>query len=495
MTTTIKQSPNWFDVDRVGLRKMMLGRSAVIPVMELLQNAWDQNTTRVDILVEPVSGRPCARVIVKDDDPRGFTDITHAFTLFADSRKRSDPKQRGRFNMGEKLVLAFCDRAEIRTTTGTVLFDKTGRHLYPRRRTSSGSVFDGEIRMTREQITEVLDVLRTTIPPKDVQTFINDQLLPWREPMAEWRDTLLTEVSDAEGVLRRVQRQTVVRAYKVREGEVGTLYELGIPVVETGDKFHVSVEQKVPLTMDRTNVPQPFLRAVRVGLLNETAYLLNSKEEATTPWVREGMTRAEPHAVGRVMDLRFGERRVSYDPSDPEANRIAVARGYTVVSGGSLGAEEWQNVRTAAAIEPAGKVTPSPKPFSAGGRPLNLVAVMTPPLVAFSALVRYLAMDVIDEPALEVVLADDSEWGFGGCFGNSRIIINVAKFGGADSFFADGALTEPVLALLIHEFAHKRVSGHLTEAFYDECCRIGASIILRGALSAAYLLLRQENLI
>jgi predicted metal-dependent hydrolase len=28
--------------------------------------------------------------------------------------------------------------------------------------------------------------------------------------------------------------------------------------------------------------------------------------------------------------------------------------------------------------------------------------------------------------------------------------------------------------LIIHELAHDKVSGHLSEAFHDKCCRIGA---------------------
>src|SRR5439155_12367182 len=65
-------------------------------------------------------------------------------------------------------------------------------------------------------------------------------------------------------------------------GETPTLYELGIPVVETGDRWHVSVGQEVPLTPDRTNVPPAYLRAVRVGVLNALTTRIVG-EEATQP--------------------------------------------------------------------------------------------------------------------------------------------------------------------------------------------------------------------
>ena len=48
-----------------------------------------------------------------------------------------------------------------------------------------------------------------------------------------------------------------------------SLYEMGLPIVETGDKWHVSVGQKVPLNRDRNNVRPAFLRAVRTLVLNE----------------------------------------------------------------------------------------------------------------------------------------------------------------------------------------------------------------------------------
>src|SRR5271166_5190602 len=50
---------------------------------------------------------------VEDDDPEGFSSLTDSFTLFADSSKKGNVQQRGRFNLGEKLVIAMCCKAEI----------------------------------------------------------------------------------------------------------------------------------------------------------------------------------------------------------------------------------------------------------------------------------------------------------------------------------------------------------------------------------------------
>ena len=65
---------------------------------------------------------------VEDDDPEGFRDLAQSWTLFAESERKGDPTKRGRFCLGEKLVLALCSSASISSTTGTVTFDGKGRH-------------------------------------------------------------------------------------------------------------------------------------------------------------------------------------------------------------------------------------------------------------------------------------------------------------------------------------------------------------------------------
>jgi len=70
--------------------------------------------------------------------------------------------------------------------------------------------------------------------------------------VAFFNEVLPTVVADEEGVLRKTSRKTLVRVYEPAEGEAAMLYEMGIPVVETGDRFHVDVQQKVPLNMTAT---------------------------------------------------------------------------------------------------------------------------------------------------------------------------------------------------------------------------------------------------
>src|SRR6266852_475545 len=135
----------WFDVDEAGLGQQAEEHGKGRLIGELVQNALDEaGVTQVAVTLALVPGRPLADLTVEDDSPEGFRDLAHAYTLFADSYKRTNPEQRGQFNLGEKMVLAICESASISTTKGTVIFDPEGsRTEKPRQKRERGSVFQG----------------------------------------------------------------------------------------------------------------------------------------------------------------------------------------------------------------------------------------------------------------------------------------------------------------------------------------------------------------
>src|SRR5688500_10540905 len=102
---------NHFEVDKNGLRQLVAKRCKSFALFELYQNARDQNVTRIGIEFGPTGAGRAYRLYIDDDDPTGFTDIVHAYTLFAPSEKKSDPAKSGMFNLGEKLVVAACREA------------------------------------------------------------------------------------------------------------------------------------------------------------------------------------------------------------------------------------------------------------------------------------------------------------------------------------------------------------------------------------------------
>src|SRR5687768_5610372 len=102
----------WFDIDKAGLAAILERRGKAFALFELVQNAWDSGTERVEIRLSPIAGEPYATLEVEDWG-EGFADLAHAYTMFARSSRAGNPTKRGRFNLGEKLVLALCRKAAI----------------------------------------------------------------------------------------------------------------------------------------------------------------------------------------------------------------------------------------------------------------------------------------------------------------------------------------------------------------------------------------------
>lgn len=470
---------NWFDVDKLGLAKLLEKRGKAFAVFELLQNAWDTNATRVDLNLDPIASSPFVRVTVEDNDPEGFSKLEHAFTLFAESDKKSDPTKRGRFNLGEKLVLALCRYASIKSTKGMVEFTDRGRHTSVKTRREVGSCFVGEMRMTRDELADVRAKLKTLLPPANVGTYVDGERLP---PRPFFRSvghvTLETEISDAEGFLRKTKRQTSIAVYAVLPGETPHLYEMGIPVVELpGDCWHVEVLQKIPLNVDRDNVTQAFLRSVRVEVLNVTTDLLTA-DAAAQPWVNDaaGDERVSSEAVTKVLDLRFGSKRVIADPSDPEGTKLAMSQGYTVIPGGALSSDVWLNVRRFVAALPAGQVTPSPKPYSPDGDPEKVIPRKDwkPEYELYYEWVRKLGVLLLGSP-VETRFVREPNVSWRATFGGLLMALNVSKLG--PLWWSE---QEEMLSLVLHELGHHYSGDHLSSDYHRAICDLGARLAIKG---------------
>jgi hypothetical protein len=467
----------WFDVDKHGLGKQAEEHGKGRLIGELVQNALDEaGVTQINVTLALVPGRPLADLTVEDDSPEGFRDLAHAYTLFADSYKRTNPEQRGQYNFGEKLVLAVCEQASISTIKGTVIFDPAeGRIEKPRQKRERGSVFQGRIKMTRDEYPEACDYLRSLLLPDNVTvTFNGDRLLP-RKPLRSFEARLETLVADEDGIMRSRVRRTQVSIFEALPGEVPTLYEMGLPVVETGDRWHVNVEQKVPLNRDRDNVRPAFLQAVRVAVLNAAYDLLSTEDEATAAWCK--LAGADEHcsddAIKHLILHRFGDKVAAPDPSDTEAMKRFQSQGGVIVAGLSKG--EWANVRRSGAVLPAGKICPSSKPYS-DDPDAPLVDVIpegewTEGMKNIVAYARFLARELMDiSLSVSVVRTTNS---FSACYGRGRLDLNLVHLG--HKWFDQG-VTEETDRLLIHEFGHHFSGDHLSEDYHEGLCRLGARL-------------------
>lgn len=349
---------DWFNVDKSGLAAILERRGKFFALAELISNAWDSGATVVNVSLFPIEGKPYANLKVEDNG-EGFADLSHANTMFASSSRADDATKRGRFNLGEKLVLAMCQTAEIVSTTGGLSFGPDGAEKIRNKR-DRGTLFAADIRMTRDELQEVCRSMQRLIPP--VQTLFNGVEIDRPDSVARFSAKLPTEIADAYGMLRRTVRQTDIEVYADETG-TGEILEMGIPVVETDNGYRVNVLQKIPLNMDRDNVTPAFLKAIQALLLNHVHDRL-TPEDAASAWAQEaaGDSRATQEAVKAIVVKRFGDRAVVATPGDPMANAQAEAAGFTVIPGGALSSDVWANVRKASILLPSSKVFPTPKP-------------------------------------------------------------------------------------------------------------------------------------
>ena len=468
---------SWFDVDKEGLAKILKRRGMEFALYELISNAWDTDATTVAVHMKPRDGRPLVDLTIADDDPRGFNNLASAFTLFGDSERKADPCKRGRFMLGEKLVLALCEEAKIVSMRDAVHFTKEGRHSIPQRE-KLGTTVAMLIRMTRAELQEVLGAVDLLLPPIETNVAGPDGIktVERRKPLHTFEVTLPTEFPDEEGNLRRSARKTEVRVYEPWGGS-SRLYEMGIPVVEIDLPWTVEIMQKIPLTIDRENVTPSFLRTVGVEVVNEMHKYLKP-EQATLPAVQEalGDERIKAEAVNTILTHQHGDQRVVLDPRDPEANARAFGAGFTVIRGSAYSKDQWEQIRKAQAAPASTHLFPTKSIYSDDPNAPTAESVpedkWTPGMANLAAYAHELAWRVIHK---SVDVRFEKRFGAidAANYGNGRLCFNVSKLGYA---WFDQGPCERVNDLLIHELAHE-FGHHLTEEFDDGLSRIGAKMV------------------
>ncbi len=480
-----------FDVSIKGLSKLIEDAGPQRLISELAQNALDEDgVTEVSITVEPVANHALVRVVVEDDAPNGFADLSHCYTIFAESYKKSHVGKAGRFNFGEKIWLAAAvstgREARVLTTTGGVSFSlKDGRRTVRGFR-GKGSEVSGYLKATREQYEkDIIPYLESLLIPEKIRVTLNGNVLPSRKPFCTFQASLPTVLADGDGVLRNTTHKGTVELYEPLAGESASIFELGVPVVETFDRWHINVLFKVPLNMNRDNVTPSYLRTIRTLAANETAHLLK-QEDANKTWVNEAISdeRATPALVHTILKERFGDKVVVHNPADPEASANAFAAGFTVVHGRQLSKEAWEQVREKAPIPVASDLFKTRNAFEGG--PGSTVAEFipeaewTPGIKRVAKFCRFLHKELFGNECGVTIYkpAPTNEMHWEAAYGGNNITFHLKRLG--HRFFDEFNqfnLSQEVLELVFHEFCHHEKEGsdnHLDHAFYEAALRIGA---------------------
>jgi len=377
------------------------------------------------------------------------------------------------------MVLAVCEQASIFTTKGTVIFDPDLGRSEKTEGRERGSVFRGRMKMTQDEYVHVCDYLRSLLLPNGIAVTFNGQQLPPRTPIHTFRASLETQIADSKGVMRPTTRKAEIGLYETLPGEVAALYEMGLPIVETSDKWHVSVGQKIPLNRDRNNVKPAYLRTIRTLVLNATHDRL-TEADANSDWVRQASSSDDcsPEAIKRVLNLRFGDKFAAFDPNDKEAGKNFVAQGGQLVYGPMLSPQEWQNAKKAHAIQPAGKICPTPKPFSQDPDAKEVTVIpqeqWSPGMMNVARYSVFLGRKLMDVTMSVSFVSTPrnflAAYGRGG-----NLIFNVFRLG--HGWFESG-INQEVIRLLLHEMGHEYCGDHLDEKYHDALCLLGARLAL-----------------
>jgi hypothetical protein len=174
------------------------------------------------------------------------------------------------------------------------------------------------------------------------------------------------------------------------------------------------------------------------------------------------------------MDEVHGKNRVSSRPGDPEADKIAITEGHTLVYGGALTPGQWANAKRAGAIAPP---PPSPKAhFSSYGQGPITRDKWTQGMGELETFAIHFSEVVLGKPVSVDFYSESGGQNWKACYGSNSLKFAKRECGG-NRFFDGGAVAHfrEWVELLIHEFAHDKVSDHLSSEFHEECCRIGAT--------------------
>lgn len=147
-----------------------------------------------------------------------------------------------------------------------------------------------------------------------------------------------------------------------------------------------------------------------------------------------------------------------------------------VVSDGLGGKSEWENLRRANAILPAGQVTPSDKPYTKGGTPEEIVpsSDWTTNMIKTTAYAQMLARNLMGV-ALQIKITKAGN-NFMMCYCRETHQLTLNLNGGCtEKFFANVGSVEQD-DILLHEFGHEYESNHLDENYYRSLTLLGAKL-------------------
>lgn len=470
----VSKSKNWFDIDKDGLKQLQKGKPKTFIINELCQNAFDEDikTCILDITYDPKKGE--ATVRIEDDSPEGFKDIALIYTMFADTYKRDDPTKRGRFVIGEKQVISICRYARVVTTKGTVVFDDNGRTETSDYR-KAGSEVIVIFEATKAEADELIEHARKLLCPPNIKFFVNLILVTPESIYKTFNATLITEVLK-DNVMSLTRRKTDI--HLVESNGKSYIYEMGIPVMETDCPYHIDVQQKIPVAVDRETIKNYYLQDLYAEVLN-CIHDEVEPEQSSSIWIRTAMKddRITKEAIDTVMHKRYGDKFCIANPNDRHAMEEAISHGYKPIFGSELSKEEWDQIKSKNEIQSVSQIYDTQAMVAENPIEPNAKQLLVAKY-AIKVAKRLLGIDIT------VRFVDNKGVRTAAQYGNKTLTFNVGHPLLQNDFF-DTSVNERTTKLIIHELSHENGSdenglGHIDYEYQELQSTLGAKIAMLG---------------
>jgi hypothetical protein len=153
-----------------------------------------------------------------------------------------------------------------------------------------------------------------------------------------------------------------------------------------------------------------------------------------------------------------------------------VAQGGTLVYGPMLSGQEWKTAKEAGAIQSAGKLCPTAKPYSKDKEAKQVTVIpadkWTEGMRQIADYAVFLGQELMNV-AVTVTFVNTTN-NFSACYAaGGDLHFNLFRLG--HKWFEQGS-TEEVDRLLIHEFGHQYSGDHLSDEYHDALCLLGAKL-------------------
>jgi len=331
------------DVNLDGFKELQAGRPKWSFIREMISNSLDEKAKNCTVDIRRSENDHIITII---DDGPGFRNLADAYTLYGSTPKRQDPTVRGRFNLGEKEFAAIAKSLRITTTTGTIEFTEDRERIHDDTRKYNGTEIEARVDWTDDEIEEVVGMVKIFQPPQDSAIWINTESfdkpakIERSELIGKTNEYLQTVILDGF-IMELTTRFTDVMVYKLKRNQTdGWLYELGIPIAEIECPYNVDVQQKVPLTPNRTSVPTQYLEHIYATVLNVVHKDLD-ESDVSASWVHEafGSHWVKKSSAESVFELKYPQGAV-LETDDTQANERAKHAGKQVLRKSEISADE-----------------------------------------------------------------------------------------------------------------------------------------------------------